>query len=175
MRAVKRIYLLIAFVTVCVVLVLSCSGENKNKDPTSSADQISIADANTNNFDVAEIEQNRDLWTSKNIQNYKMIIGAEGFLTNFPEQVLVEVHSHRLKTIKSLSKTGKNHTEAYKEFNTVEKLFDFIDRAQSKKPYRLFLRYDETFGYPTMIDLDDSPGTDDRLILNVVSLESNKE
>jgi hypothetical protein len=36
------------------------------------------------------------------------------------EQVLIEVRNRRAKSIKSLSKTDKNGTETYKNYDTIE-------------------------------------------------------
>jgi hypothetical protein len=130
---------------------------------------MTISDSNTNHFDVAEFERNRELWTSKNIQHYKMIIGAEGFMMNFPEEVLIEVRTQRATSIKSLSKTGKNATDTYRGYNTVEKLFSFVDSQRKRGTKNLWVTYDTGYGYPTRIEVDQDGhyGNDDELLLEV--------
>ena len=104
-----------------------------------------------------------------------MIIRASGFMTNFPEQVLVEVQNHQVKSIKSLSKRGNNYVKAYKNYNTVEKIFDFIESENSRKPDKLNVRFNAEFGYPINVDLDEKTGwSDDELSLEVKSLEIEK-
>jgi Family of unknown function (DUF6174) len=153
------------------VLLLSCSNQAQETDINRTTNEnTKINNSNTNQFDVAEFERNRDLWTSKNIRNYKMIVGAHGLLTNFPEEVLIEVQNRKTKSIKSLSKTGRNYVEAYQPFSTVEKLFDFIEQA--KKADKLEVGFDENLGHPTRITYDGSFGTaDDELSLWIKSLE----
>lgn len=155
------------------VILLSCSETKQKANLNAPENQNTIiSESNTNQFDIAEFEQNKDLWTSKNIQNYKMIIGASGFMINLPEEVLIEVKNRRAKSIKSLSKTGKNYTEAYKSYDTIEKIFDLIERENSKKADILNVRFNNEFGYPTEIFLDERADTsDDELSLEVKSLE----
>jgi len=134
---------------------------------------MTISDSNTNHFDVAEFERNRELWTSKNIQHYKMIIGAEGFMINFPEEVLIEVRGRRAGPIKSLSKTGKNFTDVYKDYDTVENLFSFVDSQRKRGAKYLQVTYDAGFGYPARIEVDQDGhrGNDDELLLEVKDFE----
>jgi hypothetical protein len=102
-----------------------------------------------------------------------MIIGANGFLTNFPEQVLIEVRNRQAKSIKSLSKTGRNYVGAYKNYDTVEKVFDFVEN--SKKADKLSVLFDENLGYPNQIAYDGRIDVyDDELSLKIFSLEVSK-
>jgi len=99
-----------------------------------------------------------------------MIVGASGFLTNFPEEVLIEVRNRQAKSVKSLSKSGRNHVEAYKNFDTVEKIFDFVEKR--KKADKLNVLFDENFGYPNGIIYDGRADvSDDELQLQIKSLE----
>ncbi len=155
-------------------ILLSCANARQEANSDLSANQNTrVSNSNTNQFNVAEFERNRELWTSKNIQNYKMIIGANGFLTNFPEQVLIEVRNRQAKSIKSLSKTGRNYVEAYKNYDTVEKVFDFVEN--SKKADKLSVLFDENLGYPNQIAYDGRIDVyDDELSLKIFSLEVSK-
>jgi hypothetical protein len=175
MRVLKHICFLI-IVLIIFTILLSCSNTRQETNSDLSVNQNTrISNSNTNQFNVAEFERNRELWTSKNIQNYKMIVGASGFLTNFPEEVLIEVKNRQAKSIKSLSKTGRNYIEAYKDYNTIEKIFDFIERENSRRADKLNVRFNEEFGYPINIALDERTGwSDDELSLEVKSLEIEK-
>lgn len=134
---------------------------------------MTISDANRNTFDVAEFEKNRNLWTSKNIQSYRMIIGASGFLTNFPEEASLVVRDGRVESIKSLSKTGRNATDTYKSYDTVNELFAFIDSQRKAGAVRLMVEYDPGIGYPTQIEVDQDGfrGNDDELSVEVRNFE----
>jgi hypothetical protein len=175
MRILKHIIFL-TFSLIIFTILLSCSNTKDKSNSNLSANQnTKISDSNTNQFNLAEFERNKELWTSKNIQNYKMIVGASGFLTNFPEEVLIDVKARQVKSVKSLSKTGNNYIEAYKNYNTIEKIFDFIALENSRKADKLIVRFNGEFGYPTDIVLDEQIGSsDDELSLKVRSLEIEK-
>jgi predicted PurR-regulated permease PerM len=83
MNNLKKTCLLISVIFIFAVYLLACSTSVQNSNNLTANQNTRISNANTNQFDVAEFERNRELWTSKNIQNYKMIVGASGFLTNF--------------------------------------------------------------------------------------------
>ncbi|MCC6327800.1 MAG: hypothetical protein IT174_04735 [Acidobacteria bacterium] len=102
-----------------------------------------------------------------------MIVGAESFSVNFPEEVLLEVRSGQPVSVKSLSKSGRNATSTYGEFDTVQKLFDFIDKAVKGNAKSLYVGYDADFGFPSQIevDRDGSYGNDDELSLKVRDFE----
>jgi hypothetical protein len=166
MKVINRICFLIA-IFVFTVCLPACSSNLAEKENTK------ISNAKTNKFDIAAFERNRELWTSKNIKNYKMVIGAKGGMINFPEQVLIEVQNSRSKSIKSLSETDGNYIEKYyKPFDTVEKLFDLIESAKKRNAETLNVRYEEAFGYPSRIYIDqDSKGSDDELLLVINKFE----
>ncbi len=104
-----------------------------------------------------------------------MIVGAEGFLMNFPEEVLIEVQTRLPKSTKSLSKTGRNYIEAYKPYDTIEKLYALIENQKKRNARKLEVKYDETLGYPSWIYIDENGGSDDKLSLKVKSLEVTKK
>lgn len=173
MNNLRRICFLVSILVIFMVYLLSCSNATQNSNDLTESQNTRVSNANTNQFDVAEFERNRELWTSKNIETYKMIVGASGFLTNFPEQVLIEVRNRQAKSIKSLSKTGRNYVEAYKNYDTVEKIFDFTEN--SKKTDKLSVIFDENLGYPNQIIYDGRVDVyDDELSLKIFSLEVDK-
>ena len=102
-----------------------------------------------------------------------MIIGASGFVTNFPEEVLVEVRNREAKSIKSLSTTGRNGTSTYSAYETVDKLFGFVSDENRRGVKVLKVNYDADLGYPKRIELDRDGfyGNDDELTLQVKSIE----
>lgn len=174
MNNLKKTCLLIFVIFIFAVYLLACSTSAQNSNKLTANQNTGIPNANSNQFNVAEFERNRDLWTSKNIQNYKMIVGTYGFMTNFPEQVLVEVRNRQAKSVKSLSKEGRNHVETYKTYNTIEKLFGFIEQKAKSKAHKLEVWYDKDLGYPSNIYVDEHSGSDDKLSLKVESLEVAK-
>ena len=173
MRTLKQTYLLtLGLIAFTILLCCSNATQKVNSDLLESQN-TRISNSNTNQFNVVEFERNRELWTSKNIQNYKMIIGASGFMMNFPEQVLIEVKNRQAQSI--VSKTDNKWVDSYKNYSTVEKIFDFIEREHSGKADKLYVEFDENFGYPKAVNLDERVGTfDDELALKVFSLEIDK-
>jgi len=173
MNNLKKVCLLISVLFIFAFYLVACSTSAQNANDLTATQNTKIPNSNSNQFNVAEFERNRELWTSKNIQNYKMIVDASGFLTNFPEQVLIEVRNRQAKSIKSLSKTGRNYVEAYKNYDTVEKIFDFVE--SSKKADKLIVKFNENLGYPTGITRDGRINvSDDELQLKIYSLEIDK-
>lgn len=155
-----------------LLMIFSCSEFDRNPTSNQHSNDISesVLDSNVNKFDIAEFKRNRDLWTSKNIQHYRMIIGAEGQMSNFPEEVLVEVSDQKIKSIKSLSKTGKNATQTYKGFDSVENLFGFIKEEYDRNAEKIEVIYDEELGYPHKILVDRTQGTDDEIKIKITEL-----
>ena len=171
MKAAKHILALVLFWMLIGTLVLSCSKDNANGNSRGS-NGMKVSEVNTDEFNLAVFERNRDLWTSKNIQHYKMIIGASGFLMNFPEKVLIEVRNSRPVSTYSLSKTGNNATNSYKGYDTVEHLFSFIETEKKRNAKRLDVIYDVSLGFPRQIRVDqDENVSDDELSLAVEKLE----
>jgi len=171
MRAVRETILLLTAAVIIGGLVLSCHRNTVNSNNV-KAPKNELSEANANTFDLAEFRRNKDLWTSKAIKNYKMIVGAEGFLTNFPEEVLIEVRNQKAVSTQSLSKTGKNYVQSYKPFNSIDKIFDFVEKESQKKPNRMTIQYDSELGYPKNLGLDERKGiSDDELSLTVSKLE----
>lgn len=161
-------YFLTLLLATSAIIFLSCENSSQNSEDLSLNKKIS--NSNNSSFDIVEFERNKNLWTSQNIQNYKMIIGASGFITNFSEEVLIEVQNREAKSIKSLSKTGKNYTEAYKRFDSIEKIFNFV--ANNQKGHKLNVIFDKIFGYPSRVSYDEQAGiADDELELEVKRLE----
>ena len=169
MRILKHICFLLSVLVIFSVCLFSCSKSSSGSSDLTANRNTKISNSNTNQFDVAVFERNRELWTSKNIQNYKMVVGASGFLTNFPEEVLIEVKNRQTKSIKSLSKTGRNYVKAYEDYDTIEKIFEFVNNR--KKAQTLNVIFDENFGYPNQIVYDGRGSSEDQLRLEVKSLE----
>jgi len=165
MRILKNTCFLIIILIIFTIL-LSCS----NKKTESS---FNLA---TNQFDIVEFKRNRELWTSKNIQNYKMLVGARGWMRYFPNQALIEVQNHRAISIKSLSETNEENTVSYQNLDTIEKIFEIIERASERKAERLNVEYDKTLGYPLQVTIDERFDTgDDEISVTIKSLEVVKK
>ena len=120
-------------------------------------------------FDLAEFEMNKEKWRSLAITNYDVTIEATGFLTNFPRPVLISVRNSKLVSIKSGDKKN-NYVKGYDFLNTVEKLFTFVESEWKRKAEVLNVIYDDEFGFPKSIALDEKKGmSDDELGVTVTN------
>lgn len=179
MRVLKQICLLIIVLVVFTVL-LCCSKEtrsaNSNLVITRNVTNQNAANSNSNvhRFDAAEFERNKNLWNSKNIENYKMIVEARS-QANLSNQVLVEVENRKAKSIKNTSETDKGSPAPYKYYDTVEKIFKIIEGEAKAKAKTLNVDYDKTLGYPLLVIIDERKGiADDEMSVEIKNLEVNK-
>lgn len=139
MRKMKTLAVLIAWISGVAVSNLSCSNSG-----------VEVA----NVFDQAQFERNRELWTEKNVRNYRMVIGAWGFKPNYSEQVLIEVRNGTSASIDVLWDSGGGPAGATRPFDSVEKVFEFVFDQSRRSPQRFEVKYDREFGYPTSVEID---------------------
>src|SRR5688572_3931139 len=135
----------------------ACSRLGSNGDAATSGRYGSsgvAADSGKDKFDVDVFERNHQLWRSKNIQNYTMVVRMEGFKLLFAEKAAVEVAGGEMQTVRSLSNTGPGGSKAYKMYETVERLFELLDEENKNGAKKIYVTYDETLGYPKAIDID---------------------
>ncbi len=137
MRVLKRICLLITALVIFTIL-LCCSKETQSANSNSVTSQnvtnqnAANSNSNVHRFDTAEFKRNKNLWNSKNIENYKMVVEAQSS-ANLSNQVLIEVENRKAKSIKNTSETDEGSPEPYKICDTVEKIFGIIERAEKAK------------------------------------------
>lgn len=164
--------LILAFLILSLSLNWSCSSGQTTKIPEVADNQaVTNSNSSENKFDLAEFNRNKELWKSQNIKNYKIKLEANGFLTNYPRPVEFVISNSKIISSKSLQK-GNNYLEGYKDFNTIEKIFDFIEKEHTKKIDKLNVQFNEKLGYPIQIMLDEKVGiADDELSLEIISLE----
>lgn len=153
--------------------LLSCTKSSQQNTRPSLSESNGVQTGNLGQFDPVEFERNKKLWRGANIRNYQMAINLTGYLTSSGgDSVLVEVKEGYAVAVKSLSKPGDKYLDPYKTFDTVEKIFDYVELEHSRKAQRLEVRYDPTLGYPNSIILDEQFGlSDDELSLKVSNFE----
>ncbi len=165
MRTIRCLFLLTTGLFVVVTPLLSCS--------VSGSEGSVEGDNSPDRFDMAKFEHNRELWTEKNIQNYKMVVGAWGFRTGYSEQVLIEVRDREMASIEVAWESGGGAGETSRAFDSVEKIFDFIADQHRRTVKKLDVKYDRDLGYPSSVEVDPDgkPKNGDELLVRIKKLE----
>ncbi len=179
MNNLKEICLLVFVSVVCAVCLSSCSKQILNTNSVLETNQ-SFTNSNSNSdvhaFNATEFQRNKDLWKQQNIENYKMIVEARGWMINFPDEVLIEVESGRAKSVKQISRENREIGDVYKSFDNVEKIFALIEREKKAKAEVINVYYDKTLGYPLEVIVDESiGGADDEISVKIKNLEVIKK
>ncbi len=98
-----------------------------------------------------EFERFRELWKAKRIGSYdfeaSLYVGGTRY---FAEPVRVKVRSGDATSIQPIDKNNKASVDGYSEFQTVEKMFEVIERAIKNK-LEFKAEYNKDFGYPESI------------------------
>jgi hypothetical protein len=112
-------------------------------------------------------EKNLTLWESQDIQHYRFNfkIGCNcPWYDMMPLKVEVK-NGEIVSMVASNAGDITPYLDTFRPHGTIERLFDTVDSAISKRVYKLEVQYDATYGFPasTMIDpskliMDDSTG-----------------
>lgn len=102
---------------------------------------------------AVNLEENRSLWREKRITDYALTVSFDksGDYRE-PQSVLVRVRDGQAVSTELLDEKYKSvpFEEAireYRQIDTVEKIFDYIQKALNEKA-EVSVRYDKNFGYP---------------------------
>jgi Family of unknown function (DUF6174) len=152
-----------------VFLILSCAQQAKveskpsNLSPTPANKPANIARENyikdwKNKYDatIAEIERNRSLWQKSAIANYDFEANKYFYGVTSPwgaSPALIKVRNNQNISIEPVSKDSERNISSYKEFDTIDKFFDFI-RETFEKGTHVDVKYDKKYGYPKNIFID---------------------
>ena len=125
----------------------------------------------------SEVEQARDKWQAADISHYQINVDVSCFCAFHDEMpLIVEVKDGEVVSLKS--GTGKELNPAnlqyYERYLTVEKLFDEIAKGFQAEGSgegaadKVEVKYDETYGFPTTINIDFvEKAVDDELYITV--------
>lgn len=117
---------------------------------------------------ICILEQNRALWRKKKVVDYNLVMSLDGHGNDPPARpVLVEVRDHQAISIKPVSKSDERTFSYYKNFETVEKIFDLI-QAEFQEGSEITVVYNQEFGYPENINKTKSTGW---FVLNIDKFE----
>ena len=160
----KKLLFLSIFAISCFQF-LSCSSHqpliSESQSPnniTLNASQVKNVNntVNTSKKNDPELEKNKKLWQEKNITNYNLTASLfKGGPYRWVEPVLIKVRNGQAISMESLDEKSKGEPieeveelmEGYKEVNTIEKMFDYIQKGLDVEGF-VSVKYDKNFGYP---------------------------
>ncbi len=114
-----------------------------------------VSNSNSHVFDREEFERNRQLWRSKNVTNYEMVMEARNS-TNIANRVEIKVEDGKAKAVVKTDSSYRGTAEQYKPYDTLEKVFEIVERESKIKHDVLTVTYDPTLGYPKGVISDRS-------------------
>ncbi len=121
-----------------------------------------------------ELEQNKDTWTQAKITHYRLQLSV-GCFCAFRGMMPLTVEVKDGQVLSILDNTGAEVSSDFKElfdqYNTIERLFDYTAEAQ-KNADKVTVTYNNTYGYPTLVNIDNiKEAVDDELSLSVSNFE----
>jgi hypothetical protein len=122
----------------------------------------------------SEVEQAQDKWQNTNISHYRYELAISCFCIFSQDMPLVievkdgEVVSMEYKSGKEIDATNM---ELFQRYDSIDKIFAELEKAQSEAE-RVEVTYDEKYGFPTQITIDQvEQAADDELYLTISSFE----
>ncbi|HEY0429786.1 MAG TPA: DUF6174 domain-containing protein [Pyrinomonadaceae bacterium] len=155
----------------CLIIVLflsSCSASSRfeNQDFSNKPVNLNNAEEREKFEEISrEIEKNRSLWREKNISDYDFVCerrvegeGGDFIITikvranetlpvNREDVTLPVIKDNNRFTVKDI-----NNFPYYKETNSIEKLFDYIQRML-EEGYRVKVTFNNQYGFPEQIEI----------------------
>jgi hypothetical protein len=125
----------------------------------------------------SELQQNREKWEGQNFDHYRFTVVVTCFCIFAGAEVTYEVQDGQV-----INQTVQPHPDRqidpdeisgyYQEYNTIEKVFDFLERATNEAD-EVTVEYDPTYGFPTDITVDwVKEATDDEVYLTLGNFEA---
>jgi len=153
MNLFKCIFILIA----CSFVVNACGG-NKEEAPVEKQITEAVTPESTKattNEIAADVQVNREKWKAHGISKYE--IEMQKICYCIPEVVrmmIFEVEDYIVETAR-YADTGENVLpQHYGDFNTIDSMFSFVEKALEKNPEDLTITYNEKYGYITELNID---------------------
>lgn len=114
----------------------------------------SITEPATRDADARDLERNRQRWASARLRNYEFEYHLACFCTQESTQrVRITVRNDAVAGVVRTS-DGLPVGSTTGPWPTIADLFALIDRELARRPARLDVAYDATYGYPRSIILD---------------------
>ena len=125
-------------------------------------------------FARMNLKSQRQLWRESGTVNYRMkiYINKTGHAT--PNgKFIITVRDGEVESIKREDNQAINpDTQRFSQYDTIDDIFNFIERGIEESPYKFEIEYDAKLGYPKKLDLDPKQRTfDDELFFEVLEFE----
>lgn len=120
-----------------------------------------------------DLEKNHRLWLEQKIVNYDMVCSlVDGPVTGSIKPVLIKVRAGKAISIEQVDKIQHPSIENYRKFDTVEKIFNEIQKAQDNSA-NLFIKleYSKKLGYPKVFSTADNKVMDKYEVLTIDKFE----
>lgn len=177
-----------------IILILfafvSCSTTNQNQNANnSSSTNVSVENRlankdysnrpnNLNNpkakaqFDkqIEELNKNCELWKSQNTSNYDFVCQFSGGAVDYWSPALIKVRDNKSVSMEKLEKLGNHKLDEYEKTDTVEKMFDYIQR-NLEDGSSVNTKYDPKYGYPKRIGVMFMLAVDANVALEIQKFE----
>ncbi len=97
----------------------------------------------------SKLTGNRNKWQSKEIRDYEFTFQWNCFCTEeFVAAVNVSIRDGTIDTIVSVEDGISVNQSRFKDYRSVDELFNFIQEAIDQKAHEISVTYDSEFGYP---------------------------
>ena len=139
---------MVIFLAAAMMVVTACSSQTEQREA---------------------LTRHQRIWSQQGIKNYQYRLQVNCFCPQeITEPVTVKV-SNGITTSVSYVATGMPaQSEYFVKYDTVDKLFLIIDNALKQGADEITVTYDETFGFPTHINIDFvKQAIDDEIAYNV--------
>jgi hypothetical protein len=132
----------------------------------------------------SEIEQNKEKWQDANISHYRFHLTVGCFCVFSQDMpLIIEVQDGDVLSMEyqSGNEIDESTREYFQRFATIEKIFAEIEKdfqtvdsgdASQDKADEVIVEYDETYGFPTLVNVDFvKEAIDDELYLTISNIE----
>ena len=146
------------FILIACSLVINACGGNQEEVPVNKQVNETVAPENTQvttDNAAAEVQANREKWKAHGISKYEIEIQKICYC--IPEEVrmmIFKVADYNVETARYADTGESVDPKHYGEFNTIDSMFSFVERALKKNPEDITIIYDEKYGYIAELNID---------------------
>ena len=139
------------------LLISACSGDKEEVPVEKEVTETVVPESTkaTSNDIASEIQVNREKWMAHEISSYQ--IEMQKICYCVPEVVrmmVFEVDENEVVSVR-YADTGEDvDPQHYGDFNTIESMFTFVEKALEKNPADLSIAYHDKYGYIKEMSVD---------------------
>jgi hypothetical protein len=103
-------------------------------------------------------ETSLEKWQQANLASYEFVLARTCICEVTTESVVIVVRNRAVESRTYLETGDPLPPDLIPRFPDIPGLFDLIRRTRAGDPYRIGIEFDPTYGYPTLIDIDQRLG-----------------